>query len=39
MRSAEDRWFSAYQAYNRAKNPAIKEYWLNVMDYFRAQFN
>jgi hypothetical protein len=39
MRSAESRWYSAYQAYNRAQNPTFKEYWLKVMNHFRKEFN
>lgn len=39
MRSPEARWYSAYQAYNRAQNPAFKEYWLGVMTHFRKEFN
>lgn len=39
MRTAYDRWFSAYQAYKRAQNPVFKEYWANVMAHFRKEFN
>jgi hypothetical protein len=39
MRSAEQRWFSAYEAYKRAQNQQFKAYWLGVMDYFRKEFN
>lgn len=39
MRNQYTRWYSAYQAYQRAQNPAFKEYWLGVMDHLRAQFN
>lgn len=39
MRSAEHRWFSAYQAWKRAQNPAFKEYWWNVMAHFKKEFN
>ena len=39
MRSAEHRWFSAYQAWKRAQNPAFKEYWAGVMEHFRKEFN
>lgn len=39
MRSAESRWFSAYQAYQRAQNPEWKAFWQGVMDHFRAKFN
>lgn len=39
MRSAESRWYSAYQAWQRAENPAFKKYWQSVMDHFRKEFN
>lgn len=39
MRSAEARWFSAYQAWKRAQNPSFKEYWWNLMLHFRKEFN
>lgn len=39
MRSAEHRWFSAYQAWKRAQNPAFKEYWWNVMAHFKKEFS
>ncbi len=39
MRSAEERWFSAYEANKRAKNPVFKEYWAGVMAHFRKEFN
>ena len=39
MRNQYSRWYSAYQAYNRAQNPQWKEFWLGVMDHLRAQFN
>lgn len=39
MRSAEDRWFSAYEAHKRARNPKWKAFWQSVMDHFRKEFN
>lgn len=39
MRSVEDRWYSAYQAYNRARNSKWKEFWLNVMGELKKDFN
>ena len=39
MRSAESRWFSAYLAWKAARNPAFKEYWMNVMKELRKEFN
>lgn len=39
MRSSEDRYFSAYQAYNRAQNPKWKAYWLSLMNHFKKDFN
>lgn len=33
------RWFNAYTAWQNAKNPKFKEYWLRVMDELRANFN
>lgn len=39
MRDQYTRWYSAYQAYNRAQNPTFKEYWLKVMNHFRKEFN
>ncbi len=39
MRSAEQRWFSAYEAWERAQSPAFKQYWLGVMAHFRKEFN
>ena len=39
MRTAYDRYFSAYEAYKRAKNPQFKAYWLGVMEHFRKEFN
>lgn len=32
------RWFNAYEAHKRAKNPKFKNYWRGVMDHFRKQF-
>lgn len=29
--TTEYRFFSAYEAYKRAKNEAFKQYWYNVM--------
>lgn len=39
MRNQYTRWFSAYQAYNRAQNPVFKDYWLKVMQHFQKEFN
>lgn len=39
MRSAEHRWFNAYQAWKRAQNPQFKEYWAGVMAHFKKEFN
>ena len=30
--SPEYRWYSAYQAYNRARNPEFKALWLKIME-------
>lgn len=32
-KSSEYRFFNAYEAYRRAKNPAFKQYWYEVMQY------
>lgn len=37
--SPEYRWYNAYQAYSRAKNPTFKEYWYGVMQHLSKQFN
>lgn len=39
MRTAYDRYFSAYQAHKRAKNPKFKAYWEKVMLHFFKEFN
>jgi len=39
MRNAEQRWYSAYKAWERAENPKFKAYWLGVMSHFRKEFN
>jgi hypothetical protein len=39
MRSPEERWYSAYEAWKRAKNTAFKEYWAGIMDHFRKEFS
>lgn len=36
--SPEYKFFSAYEAYNRAKNPAFKQYWYKVMVHFWKEF-
>ena len=39
MKSAEERYFNAYQAWKAAKNPKFKEYWGKVMDQFKKSLN
>lgn len=39
QQSAEYRWYNAYGAYNRAQNPAFKDYWFKVMQHLRKEFN
>lgn len=39
MRNQYTRWYSAYQAYQRAKNPVFKEYWYGIMKHFQKEFN
>jgi hypothetical protein len=39
MRNAEQRWYSAYQAWKRAQNPKFKAYWAGVMSHFSKEMS
>jgi hypothetical protein len=39
IQSPEYRWYNAYQAYRRAKNPDFKKFWLGVMQHLSKEFN
>lgn len=36
--SPQYRYFNAYTAWKKAKNPAFKAYWRDLMDHFHSQF-
>lgn len=38
-RNSIDRWWSARTAYERAQNPEIKAFWLELMKHFSKDFN
>lgn len=33
------RWQNCFNAYKRARNPEMKEFWLNLMIYFQKRFD
>lgn len=39
MRNAYTRWFNAYQAMKRARNPQFKTFWSGIMDEMAKQFD